>query len=238
MNHLIPVITRILAIALAPVISFSMESTTTPPPGGLQIVSIADLSRFHPVDSGFGQSRLVAVDGPGFSEAIRITSERRGKQWDAEASLPLERGFDKGEVLLLRLWARKIDSRDESRQAFANISVSMMRSPWSSPVSRNLAVGENWEPFWIPGRCERDLDPGDLFLKLSCGEIPQTIEIGGIELWSYGTEADLAGMPATVPHYAGMEPDAHWRKDAAERIRQIRMAPISIRVIRGRSVLT
>lgn len=203
----------------------------TAPAGGEQLVHMKDLARFEPVDSPHGSSQLVEVDGPGFTQAIRITSDHRGKPWDAEASLPLERGIKKGEVLLMRLHLRKIDSKDESRQAFASISVSMRRPPWSSPVSRNIAVGSEWEAFWIPGIGDRDLDPGDLFLKLSCGEIPQTLEIGGIELWTYGTEARLEDMPATVPEYAGMEAGAAWRKAAESRIRDLRMAPLALKVI-------
>jgi len=231
MKHIITALSRILLASLIPLMSLDAAQLSQPPEGGLQLVEAADLPQFDHVDSPYGHSRMVKVDGPGFKEAIRITSEHRGKPWDAEASLPLKRAFKQGEVLLMRLWVRKIESRDESRQVFASISVSMKRPPWSSPISRNLSVSGDWEAFWIPGQCERDLEPGDLFLKLSCGEIPQTLEIGGVELWSYGKETSLASMPATVPRYDGMEAAAEWRDAAEKRIRELRMAPLSVEVI-------
>jgi len=60
---------------------------------------------------------------------------------------------------------------------------------------------------------------------------PQTIEIGGISMVNLGTNMDVAQVPCTRITYPGQEPDAPWRKAAADRIEKYRKADLTVRVV-------
>jgi GH35 family endo-1,4-beta-xylanase len=217
----------ILILCLMPSLLLSGE----PPPGGEVLIAPDDIDRFVLEPGDGGTCELVAVEGPGFDRAIRVTSRGRGMPWDVEPWIALERPFKEGEVLLLRVWVRKIESGDESTQVLVSPNLGMRRAPWITPLSRDIMISGDWEAFWVPGVVPGDLGPDDLFLRFFGGEIPQVVEIGGISLWSYGTSARMEDMPATLPQYEGMEPGAAWRTEAKERIEALRTALIRIRVI-------
>lgn len=225
---------RILLISLLlliPHLPANAKKRLTAPEGGEILVSPEDIHAFIVEEHRGGRSELVKADGPGFDRAIRIESDRRGKPWDAEPWIAIDRPIQKGEVFLLHLWLRKIESQDESTQALVEANLGMRRDPWSMPISRRMYLSGGWQEFWIPGKADRDLDQGDLFLRFFAGELPQVVEIGGITLWTYGTDASLADLPATTPSYAGMEEDAAWRKDAHERIQGLRAGPLQVQIL-------
>lgn len=222
---------RLLAASFVLLSASVFAGQSSAPPGGQLLVGKDDLAGFEIGPHGKGSSQVVEAKGQGFSKAIRVQVNERGQMWDVEIGRPLPRKFAAGEVLLMRAWIRNIRSFDESGQALATFQVAMRKGPWSSPISRVVSVAGDWKEYWIPGKVESDFGPEDLFVKLSCGEARQTMEIGGVELWVYPPGTSVDAMPRTLQTYAGREPDAPWRAKAAERIRQLRTAPLEIRVI-------
>ncbi|MCU0315040.1 MAG: endo-1,4-beta-xylanase [Fimbriimonadaceae bacterium] len=217
----------LLATALA---TFALSQQVAPL-GGERLILNDSLGAYEVGTHPKGKSRIVDVQGMPFRQAIQIEVAERGMQWDAEVGRPIPRSFKIGEVLLMRVFMREVRSLDESGMALANIQVAMRREPWSAPISRVVTVDGGWQEFWIPGRISSDFGPDDLFIKLSCGEVRQTLEIGGLELWVYPAGTRIESLPRTVGSYTGREASAPWRLEAQKRIEALRTAPLEIKLI-------
>ena len=201
------------------------------PAGGRTLIGPADPAAFGAGPMPAGDRALVGVDGPGFDRALRFTVTKPGLPWDAEASLPVDRPIAKGEVVLLRLWARTIRTRHESRQGFFEVNLGLTQAPWTEIFGRVFSVGDGWQEFFVRGVSGEDFAPGQMHLKLRGGTVEQTVELGGIELLSYGTDKRPQDVPNTRATYPGREADATWRAEARQRIRDLRTASLEIRVI-------
>lgn len=216
----------VLALSSALVLAAGMPEL---PPGGEPIVSDF-LSGAGTGEGEAGRSEIVEAAGPSFARAVRVSSSRRGEPWDMQVIAPVRQGLQRGDTLLLRFWARTVQTSDESGQGYVWANIGEGRPPWTKSLDRTFAVLGEWQPFVAGGRCRRDYQPGDLNLSFGVGHTVQTIEIGGVELLNFGTSVSARDLPVTRTTYPGREPDAPWRAPAAERIRDIRTAPFTVRV--------
>ena len=178
-----------------------------------------------------GEAQRVEVDGPGFSRAVRVSSNRRGSAWDMQSLAGVSKPLARGEAILVRFWARTIQTQDESEQGFLWVSLGENQPPWTKSLESTVPVQKSWQPFALRARVRRDYGAGQLSFAFGVGDTVQMIEIGGVELLHYAGAVAVGDLPQTRTTYAGREPDAPWRKAADERIRAIRMAPFSVRVL-------
>ncbi len=201
------------------------------PAGGIQLVAPSDIVGYETGALAKGEAKIAAVGQMPFAQAIEVSVREKGMMWDAEVGRALPFAFQPGESILLRFFARKIASRDESRQALAHIQVAQRQAPWAAPIARPIAVNEAWQEFRLTGRITQAHPEGNLFIKLSCGEVAQTIQFGGIELWRFPSSVPFESLPATRITYEGRDPEADWRTEAQVRIAQHRLGMMQVRVI-------
>jgi len=201
----------------------------TPPTGG--VAQFQDTLAAFAVGTGAKGSReLVGAHGPSFNRAISVTTIERGEPWDLTAGARIPQPIAKDDVLLLIFWARTLQTKDESGQGVFRASVGMSAPPWSKSVQQTLSVGRQWQQFLLPLKSRDSYAAGGMGIELAAGQAVQTIEFGGIELLSYGKRLSVGDLPRTRPTYDGRELDAPWRAAAEDRIRRLRMAPITVRV--------
>jgi GH35 family endo-1,4-beta-xylanase len=201
-----------------------------PPAGGVGQFKDA-LAAFRAGKGAKGFSEVVDARGAGFSRAIRITTVERGEPWDVTAGAPIPEPVAKDDVLLLIFWARTLQTKDESGQGVFRASVGMSARPWSKSLQQTLSVGSEWQQFFLPFESRDSYAAGGMGIELAAGQVVQSLEFGGIELLSYDRQLSVGDLPRTRPTYVGREPDARWRAAAEERIRRLRMAPITVRVV-------
>ena len=183
------------------------------------------------LDTENGTTQRVKVDGPGFKNAIRAVSKKRGDSWNLETRVDPHTKFETGQAVLVRFWARSLQTSDESGQGLLVASFAQTSPPWSTVMSRNFTMSKDWQEFVMRGSIGQDYKAGELALKLSFGLVPQTMEIGGVQIVAYPKGTALSSLPETRSTYAGRELDAPWRVAAAERIRVNRTAPFEVEVI-------
>lgn len=218
------------ALLLSPVQQASAQDPKVPA-GGRALVAPDDIKSFETGKGSGGEAHMVIVEGQSFKNAVHATVEKRGNSWDLESrALPVG-AFSKDEVVLVHFWARTLQTRDESGQGLLQVSLGETSPPWTAQFGRNFGVGTEWQEFFLRGLVKKDYDAKQLALKLSFGQVPQVVEVGGVEIVSYGVGKDLAELPETRTSYAGRELDAPWRAEAETRIRALRMAPFSVQVI-------
>jgi endo-1,4-beta-xylanase len=89
-------------------------------------------------------------------------------------------------------------------------------------------AGPTWKKVQFPFALTRDFNKGEAEVTFTIGLREQTVEIGGIELVSYGTSKKVSDLPYTKLGYAGSEPGAAWRKAAEARIEKIRKGDLTV----------
>ncbi len=173
----------------------------------------------------------VASEGPGFSRAWRVETTRDlSPAWAAEIRAPLKAAVRNGETALVRLFARALVAADETGQGLMRVAVQKASPDYDKSLDTTLSVGREWQEYLLPFVARGDHGAGEAEIALGFGFKRQTIEVGGIEVVSYGRRIALGDLPKTRFTYAGREPDAPWRQAALARIERVRMSDFLIEI--------
>ena len=181
-----------------------------------------------------GATEVVAVSGKPFREALQVeVKERTEREYDMVLSGGDIKGqIGKGDVLLCSFYARCLESSDES--ALGQFSATIRAKypgQWLHPFTKTYSVGKEWKQFLIPFEAPVDNRDGyEISFPLG-GVKPQTLQFAGMEVVNYRDTRKLSELPMTETYYAGMEPDAPWRKAAGQRIEKHRKADLCIAVV-------
>jgi endo-1,4-beta-xylanase len=101
----------------------------------------------------------------------------------------------------------------------------------SERQTSDVTAEKQWKQIYIHGQAQQDFAVGNYDLALLLSAQAQTLEFGGITILNLGRDVDVAKLPFTPITYPGQEPDAPWRKAAAERIEKYRKADLTVRVV-------
>ncbi len=173
----------------------------------------------------------VATSGVPFAQALRIAVATPGQAWDAEVKVPLPVAVVKGETYLLRAWLRAVRTRNESGDVGVNVMLQQAGPDWHKPFSQGVSAHAAWRELLLPFTSDRDFAAGGAEFTVHCGDRVQEFEIGGFELWAYGTTLTPAQLPRLQTTWVGMEADAPWRAEAEARIERLRKGELSVQVL-------
>lgn len=222
-------------ILLAAAFGVTLANAQPPvPPGGVSLLgghppALQLLTAASAADAG--ALTLADLAGPGFTQAHRLeTKSDSGPVWAITARTPIPAAVKKGDVALLRFFARATFASDETGGGQLRIAV-RKGGDTSGATDSQFTVGKTWQEFFVPFTFPADFAAGELELALGAGYKRQTLEIGGCDLLGYGTRVAVAALPRTRFTYVGREPDATWRKDALARIERIRKGDFAIKVV-------
>lgn len=171
------------------------------------------------------------VDGQPFDWAIRVqVPARTPNGWDVQiltppTTIPLK----KGEHVLAILNARCTDAPDSVGIFGARIQA--CAPSWTGIGSTDVIVGKEWKRVFIHGQAGKNFGAGEYDISLHLGSQAQTLEFGGIEMINLGTTVEISKLPFAMITYPGQEPDAPWRRAAAERIDKYRKSDLTVRVV-------
>ena len=172
---------------------------------------------------------LVDVDGQSFAKAVTVDVHRKpGGEYEVQLTQPLRGGLAVGDVLLTTLWARMIATPDESNEGRFGI---VLEDGKDRLVQRVFGVGNAWQRFDVPVVVDEAHAAGKVRLNLRAGYYVQSLQFGGISVQRFPAGTAMSGLPNTRPTYAGREPDAAWRRDAAQRIDKLRKGALKIEVV-------
>jgi GH35 family endo-1,4-beta-xylanase len=171
---------------------------------------------------------LSRVGGQPFGEALRASV--KASSAGLELRTPSRAAVAAGDVLLASFYFRTEWSREERGEGEVEFVFELRSEPWTQWAAFQVRAGRDWKRVSVPFVVRRSLLPGEARIRFRLGFFPQTVEIGGIELENFGREVKLGDLPATEISYRGREPDADWRRAAAQRIDQIRKAELELRV--------
>ena len=194
----------------------------------------------------FAKMSTATVTGQPFTSALRIeVSSQPQRPQDVQIAAPVDAAVGSGDVLMISFWMRSgapgeatLDAGFRSAPgaagragaAGAPAAPGRGRGMFVNPVAMNApaVAGTAWKKVQFPFALARAYNQGEAEVFFTLGWRAQTVEIGGIELVSYGTSKKVADLPFTRLGYAGSEPGAAWRKAAEERIEQIRKGDLTV----------
>ena len=202
---------------------------------GISLLPADTLGAFHLSGSAFklGKAEVVSATHPNFTSAIRAqTLEKPDAVYNLQLSAANTEPIAAGDIIMASFWARTIESPME--EGFVGFTFEGGTAPFKRSFGLENSAGTAWKQFQYPFKAAESYASGQALMNLRLGYAPQTIEIGGISLRNLGQNIALEILPATRGGYAGIEPDAPWRKAALERIERIRKADLKV-VVRDKN---
>ncbi len=187
-------------------------------------------------DGPVATREFVPVTGQVFTTAARIATLRpTGEFYTSAMTFTNNRAVAQGDVVLLRFWARAIETQDESGTVTMQAYVEGPAPAYQKSANYQVNVSSAWKEFFVPFAMAGAQPAGSLGFKFAFGATgrPQILEFGGVEAYWYGTSRPLSDLPRTSFDYVGREAGAAWRADAAARIEQYRKTDYAIQVVDG-----
>ena len=179
---------------------------------------------------------MVAVEGQPFDRAIRVhVTAQPPHVYDVQIlTPPTIAPLKKGEHILAVFSVRATAAPDGGGVFSARIQAG--GPSWTGVggferQTTDVAAGKQWKRIYLHGQAQQDFAAGKYDLALLLGTQAQTLEFGGFAMLNLGPNVDVGKLPFTPITYPGQEPDAPWRKAAAERIEKCRKGDLTVRVI-------
>ena len=176
----------------------------------------------------------VEVTHENFKTAHRISTNNQTGNERLFLKYPIDATVQKGDILLLSFYARTLQSKRETGEAFLEIALDRFvegKYNWPPVMERGLSFGSKWVLTQIPFIAAKDVSKGEMALMIKCGGFLQTFELGEISLLNYKKTVKLSDLPRSIVHYEGDTPNAAWRKTAEERIEKYRKGNLTVKVL-------
>lgn len=178
---------------------------------------------------------VVSVEGHPFTKAIRInTFNKPAGTGSCGLNANLTSPLQKGDVLWISFKARSLESSRETGESNIELRVDQLvngKYVWPTYLERGVSFGKEWTETSLPFVIQKDVKVEDVKLVLQFDTYPQRFEIGPVTLLNCGSNTKLVDLPRSVVRYEGGEPNAPWRKAAAERIEKYRKGDLTIKVL-------
>ena len=201
-------------------------------PSGATLMSVPTVTQ----DAAYGgEARVVSDKGVPGGKALEVRTDRaRENSWDVGVNLPITDGVANGDVMLLAVWAKAVEARNEAQTAVLQpIRVQESGGDYTSAVEGAAYLSRDWELYYIPVKSSVDFRAGPAGITYHLGSTPQTVRIGPSYLLKMPSGTDVQSLPKNAVNYAGRALDAPWRTQAMERIDAHRKADLTVRVVDG-----
>lgn len=204
------------------------------PPGGKRVLTEDALEKisFFQEKGTEGSREYIRESGPGFKGFWRLTTPKQpAETWDLRIFSKELAGVNKDDVLWVRFFLRGRDSRDETGESRTTFVFETADEKHAKSLDLTVSAGLEWREYQFPFTCRHGRAAEESMFSFRFGFRPQVLEVGGLEIWNYGSAKTVEQLPRTQVDYLGREPDAAWRKKAEARIEKIRKAPLKIRLV-------
>lgn len=150
----------------------------------------------------FGATRKVAlsvidVAGQPFERALSIQIHEAGQSpWEVQATSPTTERIEKGDVLLATFYVRVVEE-EEAGGGETEFVFELDTEPYTKSVSYPVPLTREWRKVHVRFRAAGSYEPGQAQVNFRLGYPPQTIQIGGIRVESFGSALQLSRLRTT-----------------------------------------
>ena len=206
------------------------------PPGGRDMLPSAEVKSYvgRAAEQG-AAAETVPVSGRSFTTAQRvILPQNPVNPWDAGARSVLKGGLEAGDIGLVTFEARALplsgQAPDEASASGTAYLEEAVPPQYPKAAQLTFRCGPQWQVYYLTFKAERALPEGKGALVFHLGQRAQAFEIGPVRVLNYGNSIAQKDLPRTPMTYRGRAADAPWRKEAAARIAEHRMASLTVKV--------
>ncbi len=162
---------------------------------------------------------------------LRVNVKEKPKRdFNVQLNLPTNAAVGSGDLVRASVWARTIESADETGEGFVSLVVEWNREPHTKLIQQQQSIGRQWTRLEFYGRNDSAQQPGGLQATLRVGAAKQIVELAGWEVVNLGPDAQPPKREIDT-NYPGRAADAPWRMEAQKRIEQIRMSDLIVQVV-------
>lgn len=173
---------------------------------------------------------IVPVSDMPFNHALRVTVWQRTKvPWEIGLGMRTQAPIAAGDKILVSFWIK--NNWAEKEGGYVKTLFQDINTFEPAAVYPALPSGD-WTQYFMAATAEQDYPTGLGGLYLMAGTQLQEFEVGGITAVNFGPSVSLASLPQSpLGEYAGQEPNAPWRAEAADRIEQLRKGDLEVSVV-------
>jgi GH35 family endo-1,4-beta-xylanase len=180
-----------------------------------------------------GSSSTTTAAGVSVSKAIRLQTTALGANaWSSQLYVKLNPGVKKGDIIFFGFKMRGIESVT-NKESTVVLTNTRLRVDGTTSTNLNVegCVSDEWQQYFMAVASPVDSGANGGKFVFQLGMALQTIDVADVFAIDFGqSDVTLSQLPIMKTTYKGMEDDAQWRKDALERIEQIRKADVSVNV--------
>jgi mannan endo-1,4-beta-mannosidase len=149
-----------------------------------------------------GEVRKVEVTalpaaGQPFSDAVRIAiKEGSGSPWGVQLQGPIAAPVAKGDAVLATFYLRT-ETPQEGSVGETEFVFELARAPYNKAASYPVQAGPSWSKVQVRFLADRAYAAGEAQMIFRLGYEPETIDIGGVKVESFGKIA-LGDLPTTM----------------------------------------
>ncbi|HSV74993.1 MAG TPA: hypothetical protein VLH79_14630 [Chthonomonadales bacterium] len=139
-------------------------------------------------------SSVVQARGPGFTRALRVTVRRPAPDTNAtQLTLPIDAPVERGETMLATVHIRGSAER-RGQPARIMLLFERAQSPWTKSVLHTVPTHPDpsaWRMALVPFTAAESYRPGEAMVSIRMAFGPQTVEIGGLRVVTFGNRRTL-----------------------------------------------
>jgi len=162
---------------------------------------------------------LTTVPAPGqpFGTALSAAiTEGSGSEWNVQLVASNAQAIDKGDVILTTFHLRTAKAPADLPLGQTEFVFELGRAPYSKSVQYPIQAGAEWTKVQVRFTAAQAFAIGEAHLIFRLGYEPQTIELGGATVVSFGKRVPLTALPYTQADDRERERAAAATVDAAE----------------------
>lgn len=193
--------------------------------------------RSNAVERGYMTKKVLPAEDTGrdFTRMVELeTLLKPNNDYDAQLEMPVNYPVEKGDVLVLRFWAKMLSTVDESGFATLGYTVEeYAKGSYLDAAKGSVKLTAEWKQFQIVFAGREDWAAGVWRLCLKVGYNPQVIQVAGVSITNYHKAIEVADINTTkksADTYYGREDGALWREEALKRIEKYRVRDINVSV--------
>ncbi len=213
-------------------------------PEGTSYITTDDLLN-NTAAKGNASQKVVNVSGQDFTRALQVTTSRvvigstgivntNGARVVFENTLE---GCGEGDLMLVKFAMRTISGGDEAGWGSIILQIEGVEvsetgvTTYPKTLFETVNASSEWKYYYVPFTHS----VGKNSISIRVGSFVQTIQIADFEIINYantvkedGTAVTPPDMPMSAVNYSELKKGASWRKDAIERIENIRKGDVEI----------
>ena len=192
------VLTAILAVVTHQSFAAAVTLGAEPlPKGGTDILG-DPIRRLQAKQSDEMTIKAVAVDGMPFKAVVELENTERPKFYYAHGFKHyIQKPIQQGDTLHLRFWVRALKATAEDGAGKVAFKFREKIKAHKTSVHNAITFGDEWMLVDQAFKANGNYQPGEAAIEFMFGYYPQRLQLGGIQLVSYGRSLEPKDLPMT-----------------------------------------